>query len=131
MGLIGSLLWMFPDKGGDKGERSQLAAMIGLSSVVLLIAVGYDQYGKYLNDPSTVFGLVVAAVSIFLAAQLGFITDLGARRDQILSGILALMWVSANIFMAWDHHGNALFSLFVGTLCSVKNLTRSVYKTSE
>ena len=129
MGLIGSLLWAFPDKG-VKSERRQTGAMIGLSSVVLLIAVGYDQYGKY-DDASTAYGLSLAVLSIFLSAALGFVTDLGARRDQTLSAILALMWVSGAIFMAWDHHGNALFSLFAAMLCSVKSLTRSVYRTSE
>ena len=129
MGLIGSLLWAFPDKG-VKSERRQTGAIIGLSSVVLLIAVGYDQYGKY-DDASTAYGLSLAVLSIFLSAALGFVTDLGARRDQTISAILALMWVSGAIFMAWDHHGNALFSLFVGMLCSVKSLTRSFYQTSE
>ena len=129
MGLIGSLLLAFPDKG-VKSERRQTAAVIGFSSVVLLIAVGYDQFGKY-DDPSTAYGLLIAVLSIFLSAALGFVTDLGARRDQMISAVLALMWVSGAIFMAWDHHGNALFALFVGMLCSVKSLSRSLYETSE
>ena len=123
MGFIGSLLWALPT---DTSDKNKFAAIIAISSIVLLTAIGYD--GHY-DDPSIMFGMATAALSVVLAAALGCVKDLAADADKGISGVLALLWVSSAIFMAWDHHGNALFSTFVGMFVSVKNFTRSVYKS--
>ena len=125
MVFIGSFLWAVPT---NTSEKNKFAAIIALSSIVLLTAIGYD--GHY-DSPSIVFGMATAVLSVVLAAALGFVKDLAAGADRGISGVLALLWVSSAIFMAWDHHGNALFSTFVGTLFTVKNFTRSVYKSGE
>ena len=142
MGLIGSLLWaapLFPPhsderKDLEKSDKDKTLAMIALSSVVLMISICTIGDWGNLATANVVYGLLAAALSLFLAAVLGFAENLNAHWDHAISVVLALMWVFAAIFLAavgpFKQAGNGMFSTWLGTLCSVKNLMRSMYKTS-
>ena len=108
--------------------------MIALSSVVLIISIiSIGDWGN-LTTANVVNGILAAALSLVMAAVLGFAKNLNAHWDRVISVVLALMWVFAAIFLAavgpFKQAGNGMFGTWLGTLCSVKNLMRSIYKTS-
>ena len=142
LGLIGSLLWAVPlfpphcdgKKDSEESDKDKTLAMIALSSVVLIISIiSIGDLGN-LTTANVVYGLLAAALSLFLTAVLGFAKNLHVHWDRAISVVLALMWVFAAIFLAavgpFKQAGNGMFSTWLGTLCSVKNLMRSIYKTS-
>ena len=137
LGLIGSLLWVAPlvppytdeKKDPEKSDKEKSLCMIGLSSIVLIISLG--DWGNF-TQGNFVYGLLAAVLSVFLTAILGFVKDINATLDIAISVVLALMWVSAAIILAavgpFARAGNGMFSTWLGTLCSVRNLIRSVYR---
>ena len=142
LGLIGSLLWaapLFPPhsvekKGHEESDKDKTLAMIALSSVVLIFSIiSIGDWGN-LTTANVIYGLLAAALSLFLAVVLGFAKNLNVHWDRAISVVLALMWVFAAIFLAavgpFKQAGNGMFSTWLGTLCSVKNLMRSIYKAS-
>mmetsp|Transcript_6422 Transcript_6422/g.17934 ORF Transcript_6422/g.17934 Transcript_6422/m.17934 type:complete len:340 (+) Transcript_6422:93-1112(+) len=140
LGFIGSLLWAAPlmpphsdeRKDPEKSDKDKILAMIVLSSAVLIISLG--DWGNF-TQGNLVYGLLAAVLSVFLAAILGFVKNLNVALDRAISIVLALMWVFAAIFLAavgpFEQAGNGMFSTWLGTLCSVRNLMRSIYKTSS
>ena len=137
LGLIGSLLWVAPlvppytdeKKDPEKSDKEKTLCMIGLSSIVLIISLG--DWGNF-TQGNFVYGLLAAVLSVFLTAILGFVKNINATLDLTISIVLALMWVFAAIFLAavgpFAQAGNGMFSTWLGTLCSVRNLMRSVYR---
>ena len=87
LGLIGSLLWaapLFPPhsdakKGPEESDKDKTLAMIALSSVVLIISIiSIGDWGN-LTTANVIYGLLAAALSLFLALVLGFAKNLNVH----------------------------------------------------
>jgi len=137
LGLIASLLWVAPlmppytDEHSDpeKSEKDKTLALLVLSSATLIISLG--DWGNF-TQGNFVYGLLAAVISVFLVAIVGFVPNLNVHLDRLISAVVALMWVSAAIVLAaigpFARAGNGMFSTWLGTLCAVHNLMRSLYK---
>ena len=69
--------------------------MIALSSAVLIISIiSIGDWGN-LTTANVIYGLLAAALSLFLAVVLGFARNLNVHWDRAISVVLALMWVFA------------------------------------